>query len=133
MLSEITFKRINGHTPRIHHDQFSGMWWAMCQCTCGKHPVEIQGGRERSVSAALERLRDAVLAEHGFIAIDSQGWQCAECGRVLPLQVDHIRSRAHGRDDTVSNLRGVCAQDHARRHEHNIRPAEKGGIIERTD
>ena len=122
MMSIVKFARINGHTPTITRDL--GMYSAKCECNCGEYLVILRTEPLRSVTLALERLLAMVLTEHSLIVMGNQGWKCLLCGRVAPLESDHIISRAQGRDDRVINLRGLCNADHRARHRENIRPAD---------
>ena len=69
----------------------------------------------------LKKLGQAIYEYHCQIVRERQEHRCLSCGGLFPLQVDHIVSRAQGRDDRVSNLRGLCAgpqsnRCHDRRH-----------------
>jgi hypothetical protein len=116
MLSITRFERINGHVPKVAFDRRSGIYQATCQCDCRGYAVMVYGDPARSESRALESLRDQVLREHGQIAMERQGWQCAECGRVAPLSAHHKEYRSHGRDDRVENLRGLDSNCHGKEH-----------------
>lgn len=64
----------------------------------------------------------AVYRYNCQIVLREQKGRCWYCSRHKPLEFDHIKTRAKGRDDRTSNLRGVCAalcggcDFHRRRH-----------------
>jgi hypothetical protein len=41
-----------------------------------------------------------------------QGWRCANCGRLLQLQRDHIVKRSQGGGDEPLNAQGLCPRCH---------------------
>jgi 5-methylcytosine-specific restriction endonuclease McrA len=45
---------------------------------------------------------------------EKQGWRCAICHQVKPLQGDHIQKRSQLGGDTENNLRGLCWECHDR-------------------
>lgn len=61
---------------------------------------------QRLVELNYQRIKRQVFAD--------QNWRCFHCFRILPLEADHIKPRSKGRDDSRTNLRGVCSGDHAR-------------------
>lgn len=40
------------------------------------------------------------------------GWRCANCGRILPLQRDHIKKRSQGGGDEMENAQPLCPRCH---------------------
>lgn len=50
--------------------------------------------------------------------IARDGGQCQLCGRLVAekAQIDHIREKALGGSDSLSNLRLLCLPCHSRRH-----------------
>ena len=119
MMSLFKFETISGHVARFLRDA-AGMYVAECECACGKTLVTIRSQHCHTESRALESLRDLVYSEHSFIVMNRDGWKCVFCGRSGGLQIDHIVSRAHGRDDRCSNLRSLCCGDHEQRHREPV-------------
>lgn len=74
--------------------------------------------------AALKALHEAVYQARGKVVYKSQMGLCCFCGRKMPsnsYEIDHVKMRSHGRDDSVSNLRACCTglngcDGHRRRH-----------------
>lgn len=52
---------------------------------------------------------------------DKQKGCCLFCERFVPLEFDHIVTRAQQRRDTVENVRGLCTRDHRIRHGDRVR------------
>jgi 5-methylcytosine-specific restriction endonuclease McrA len=50
------------------------------------------------------------------IVFEQQGWRCARCGKMKPLQGHHKVFRSKDRDDRVENLAGLCSGCHGSRH-----------------
>lgn len=119
MLSPTRFESINGHAPIIIRDGATGLYTAECSCACGKLSLRLGSALYASENEALRDLLGMVLSHHGLIVMGQQNWACAICGIVAPLETDHILLRSHGRDDRVTNLRGLCIEDHRGRHEHS--------------
>lgn len=73
-------------------------------------------------SEALKRLVEKVYKIHSEIVLKKQNYRCASCGAAgMRLEIDHIIQRSKGRDDRVTNLRGLCAsftgcRVHMRKH-----------------
>ena len=55
------------------------------------------------------------------IVFEEQEWKCAACGKIKPLEIDHIIPRARGRLDTRGNLRALCSSCHRARHGERTR------------
>lgn len=71
--------------------------------------------------SACEVLRRDNLRRVSQAVFESQGWRCAGCGSVKPLQGHHkiFRSRWRRQDgplDVASNLVGLCAACHEKPH-----------------
>ncbi len=118
-----SFEAINGHVPIVTHDPKLGIS-AACVCDCGTEPMHCLASYYTSEDHALKELVKVVLLEHRQIVLMRANFHCQECGRSLALEVDHIVSRAHGRDDRVANLRALCREDHARRHQQKVHPVD---------
>jgi 5-methylcytosine-specific restriction endonuclease McrA len=43
---------------------------------------------------------------------DSFDWRCAKCGKLGPLQRDHIRKRSQGGGDEIENAQPLCPKCH---------------------
>ena len=68
---------------------------------------------------ALNRLVGILYQRTSYRVMHEQGFRCFSCGRLVPLQIDHIKKRSHGRDDTRLNLRAVGPECHELRHGKN--------------
>lgn len=56
---------------------------------------------------------------------ERQGWRCARCAQLKPLQGHHRKRRSRGRNDRVENIVGLCAADHAKAdREQSATPVE---------
>lgn len=44
--------------------------------------------------------------------LEKYDYRCAKCGRILPLQRDHIQKRSQGGGDEDENAQVLCAQCH---------------------
>lgn len=77
-----------------------------------------------TLNADLKNLHESIYHARGREVYRRQQGLCAFCGRQMNgrAETDHIKSRAHGRSDKMSNLRSVCSQmsggcnGHALRH-----------------
>lgn len=47
---------------------------------------------------------------------EAQGWRCAQCGKMKPLQGHHRKRRSQGRRDTPENIEGRCQECHEAKH-----------------
>lgn len=59
----------------------------------------------------LDSLHEAIYRARGAEVNRRQEGKCCFCGKKMPrnsYEVDHIVSRAHGRDDRIPNLRTCC-------------------------
>jgi 5-methylcytosine-specific restriction endonuclease McrA len=56
---------------------------------------------------------------------EKQGWRCALCFRLKPLQLDHIVKRSQLGSDSEENCRGLCAECHDK--EDNTIYSKKSG------
>ena len=126
MINASKFQRYNGHIPTVTKDPVTARYTAETVCNCGTGPVviSVSAPTERNV---LEALLRGVLSEHGRIVMERAGWKCSACGRIAPLQADHIIPRSHGRDDRVTNLRALDDPCHRRRHGEKVHPLDIGG------
>lgn len=77
------------------------------------HVVEFDGDAE----SALAQLHERIYKSRGEAAYRRQGGLCALCGeKMIRYEVDHIKTRAKGRDDRGENLRAVDPACHRERH-----------------
>jgi len=53
--------------------------------------------------------------------LERDGWRCQNCGRLVELQVHHIRPRSRLGDDAEQNLITLCARCHQKIHKKNDR------------
>jgi len=44
--------------------------------------------------------------------LERDGWRCQLCGRIVELQVHHVKPRSRMGDDALQNLIAVCARCH---------------------
>lgn len=80
---------------------------------------EVARGSGKNEKEACRQLIEAVYRIHCKIVDQRQGYKCAECERIAPLEHDHITARGMGganRDDRISNLRALCTRCHKERH-----------------
>jgi hypothetical protein len=56
---------------------------------------------------------------------ERQRHRCAHCGKIVDLQLHHIKFRSHGRDDRVANLEALCAKCHHVKHGVEIQNPSK--------
>ena len=81
-------------------------------------PIEFPSGAER----AIKLMHALIYGRRSDAVKRRQNHRCIHCNERNPLEIDHIRSRgAHGRDDRMANLQGVCAypfgcDTHRRKH-----------------
>jgi hypothetical protein len=71
------------------------------------------GSRNRllwDLSGAVQAIRRREVAR-------AQGYRDAQTGEMKPLQMHHIQFRSHGGTYEQSNLAGVSAETHRKRHE----------------
>jgi len=76
-------------------------------------------GLGRTRVEAIGDLVQKNLKRNCRIVFERQQWRCAHCGKVRPLQGDHIRPRGRAganRDDRISNLAGLCPPCHTEKH-----------------
>jgi len=108
------FEKITGHKAKIRRTH--GYAEAETTCACSGKSIKIiviQPTQDRALAQLLEN----IYGRHCRVVFGKQAWRCAECGRVAPLQADHIISRARGqRNDRVENLAGKCSECHGIRH-----------------
>jgi len=50
------------------------------------------------------------------------GWRCQNCGRLVELQVHHIRPRSGLGDDAKQNLITLCVECHQKIHKRMTGP-----------
>jgi hypothetical protein len=74
--------------------------------------VEVIRRTESGHSATLSAVVEVLYKRTSRRVFEEQSFLCFVCGRLRPLQADHIHPRARGRCDQRWNLRGVCAEDH---------------------
>lgn len=67
---------------------------------------------------ALEMLVDKCYRKTCTLVRLEQGYRCFRCGRIVPLENDHIVPRSHGRNDRRENCRALCPRCHEYRHGH---------------
>jgi len=72
----------------------------------------IVSGSGRLITEAIGIAVEANYKRVAGITFKEQGFRCFVCGAIRPLQCDHIKPRARGRDDRRQNLRGVDATCH---------------------
>lgn len=78
-----------------------------------RHQVAESWGKGRG-GRPWRRKRDAVLLRDQYT--------CQVCGKVTDeLEVDHIKARAHGGGDELTNLRAICVPC------HKVKTAREGG------
>lgn len=70
-------------------------------------------------ASELEDLVEAHYRKQGALVRREQGYRDFLTGRIIPLQIDHIHARSHGRDDRRENLRAVSAWAHDLIHRKN--------------
>lgn len=61
--------------------------------------------------------RDMGIMRNRVIVRDRQ--RCQKCGKALTFEeceIDHIRSRGKGGDDSLGNLQVLCRKDHREKH-----------------
>ena len=52
------------------------------------------------------------------IALERDGYRCAECGIISNLEIHHIEHRANGGNDDIDNLITLCVYCHYEQHKH---------------
>ncbi|HDZ55383.1 MAG TPA: HNH endonuclease [Pseudomonas xinjiangensis] len=78
-----------------------------------RHDVALTWGQGRG-GRPWRRKRDAVLARDLYT--------CQVCSKISDeLEVDHIKPKAHGGDDSMTNLRAICVPC------HKIKTTQEGG------
>jgi hypothetical protein len=78
------------------------------RCTKRTSPQQMKDMAQEFVDWNLKRNAELVF--------EQQGWRCARCGEMKPLQAHHKRFRSHGRDDRVANIEGRCQPCHGKQH-----------------
>lgn len=77
-------------------------------------------GHKKDERKILKALVEDNYSRVRFLVARKQNFRCAECGRLGPLEADHIKPRSKGRDDRIENLRMVCSGTgcgaHRRKH-----------------
>jgi 5-methylcytosine-specific restriction endonuclease McrA len=58
------------------------------------------------------RLSPEEYAKQRTELFEKYGWRCAKCGRLLPLQRDHIKKRSQGGGDEDANAQPLCPECH---------------------
>ncbi len=53
---------------------------------------------------------------------DNYDWRCANCGRILPLERDHIKKRSQGGGDEYTNAQPLCHKCH--NEKDNVAPSK---------
>lgn len=72
----------------------------------------FQGGLGKVIRAEVQRpkRRWRMAAQH-----KANNIQCAHCGRLATLEVDHVVPLHLGGTDAVTNLQSLCKECHARK------------------
>lgn len=119
------FEVQTGHSAQIKtHDKI----FAWCVCDCSGSPVTLRSSSTNAHWAVSDLLRTTYNVHRHVVIYRAHG-RCENCGSLSSLDIDHIISRAKGRDDRVSNLRalgissslGGCGC-------HDLRHRIRGGI-----
>jgi hypothetical protein len=85
----------------------------------------IVSGQGRTYPEAISRAIEANYRRISTRVMKEQGYACFVCGKLRPLQIDHIHARStHGRNDRRENLRAVCADCHHKITNHILKSPE---------
>ncbi len=90
-----------------------------------KENEPLRGAEEHFKPASPPQ--DGKAQEHRFWhVLVRDGFTCQLCGSRSRLQVHHVKPRARGGDDSVTNLLTLCHACHASVHEGELRLGETG-------
>lgn len=104
-------------THDIHVARKPGLVSCSLTCDCGKIPVRIDTDGRRE-NEALDKLANALYAEHKRLALIRDGQKCVMCDSRWMLETDHIIARGQSGSHSVGNLRTLCHVCHEKRHAH---------------
>lgn len=121
MMTIAKVERITRGQVTVQSDGIPGR--VQCWLSDGSGKVIACSDPFRKASDALDDLVKKHYADRREDAFRRQRWRCFHCGRIVPLECDHIKSRARGqRLDTIENLRGLCHDHHVAHTDNKMTP-----------